>query len=99
MHCRKVACRVGMIHGVTLQPADGDGLVIRTQDAGAFAQLLHGANARTGCAEQIGREYGVGRAFEIARGNFLDKAWNVDVRGARVGTGRVVAEEAAVGLD
>lgn len=87
------------IHGVALQAADGDGLVFGAQDASAFAKFLNGADAGAGGAEEIGFEDGAGRAFEIVGGDFLDEFGDVDVSGAGVGAGRVVAHEAAGGLD
>ena len=90
---------VDVIHRVALQPADHDGLVFRAQHAGAFAQFLHRTDARAGRAQQIRFENRPRRADQIVRSDLLDEARNVDVRRAGVRAGRVVAEQAAVGLD
>jgi hypothetical protein len=38
---------------MSLEPADGDGLVLRAKDARTFTQFLNRAYARTGGAKQI----------------------------------------------
>ncbi len=45
------SARLQMIHGVSLETPDGDGFVIGSQHARAFAEFLHGANAGTGGAQ------------------------------------------------
>jgi hypothetical protein len=84
---------------MSLQPANGDGLVLRAENASAFAQFLHRAHTRAGGAEQIRLEDRTRRATQILRPYFLDELWYVDVRGASVGTRGVVAHQASCCFD
>jgi hypothetical protein len=91
--------RIEMLHGVTLQKADGDGLVVDVViNAGAFAEDLNGADARTTQAENIGVENCFGGPEEVAGGDFLDEARDIYMRGAGAGARRIKAEQAAVGF-
>src|SRR4030095_12987360 len=73
-------------HGMTLQAADLDGLlVVAVIDAGAFTKHIDRADARAAGAEDVGIEDGKCRAAEIALGDFLDEARNVNVSGAGCG--------------
>ncbi len=86
-------------HGEALQAADLDRLlVVAMQHAGAFAEDIHGTGARAACAEDVGVEDGLCRAFEVIAGDLLDEARDVDVRGTGGRAGRVEAVEAAVGF-
>jgi hypothetical protein len=80
---------------MSLQPADGDGLVFRAENAGTFAQFLHRAYPCAGGAEQIGFQNGARRATQILRGNFLDELWDVNVRGAGVSARGIVTHQAS----
>jgi hypothetical protein len=85
---------------MSLQQCDLDRLLVAIiQYAGAFAEHFHGTGARAGMAERIGVENDPGRAAQIPAGDFLDERGHVDVRGASDGAGRIVAEQALVGLE
>ncbi len=89
-----------MIHRVPLQPADGDGLfVVAQHHAGALAQHVHRTDARTTCAQNVCVQDGQRRAHQVLRGDFLDEARHIDVRGTGRRAGRIEAVEAAVGFD
>ena len=88
-----------MIHRIALQTANGDGLVFGTQYACPFAKLLHGTDAGACGAEKVCIQYRAGRANQVIGGDLLDEAWDVDVGGARMGAGRVVAKQAAISFD
>ena len=79
---------------MSLKPADGDGLVFRTENTSAFAQFLHWAYTRAGGAKQIGLQDSARRATQILGRNFLDELWYVDVRWAGVRARGVVAHQA-----
>ena len=92
-------CAIEVVHGVALQAADFDRLlVVAMHHAGAFAQHVHRTDARAAQAQNIGVENGLRRAAQIAAGDLLDEARDVDVGGAGGGAGRVEAVEAAVGF-
>jgi hypothetical protein len=87
------------VHGVTLQTADFDGLlVVAMIDAGTFAENIHGTDARATGAENVGVEDGKRGAAEIALGDLFDEARNVNVGGTGRGAGSVEAVEAPVGF-
>ena len=56
VHFRIASMFAGVVHRKALQASNGDGLVVGAQYARTFAQLLHGAHARTSCAKKIGGE-------------------------------------------
>jgi hypothetical protein len=86
-----------VLHGVTLQEADGDGLVIDIViDTSALTENLHGTDARTTEAENVGAENVFGGTEDVASGDFLDETRHVNVSGTSAGTGRIKAEQAAV---
>jgi hypothetical protein len=90
---------IEVLHGVTLQEADGDGLVIDVViDTSALTENLHGTDARTAEAENVCVENGFGCAEDVASGDFLDETRHVNVSGTGAGTGRIKAEQAAVGF-
>ncbi len=72
--------------------------MIGPQNAGSFAKLLNGADSRAGRAEEVGFENRLSRAQQILVRDPLDKRRDIDVGGARVNAGRVVAIEAPVGF-
>lgn len=91
--------RIKMFHGVTLEKADGDGLVVDVViNAGAFAEDLNRADARTAQAENIGVENCFGGPEEVAGGDFLDEARDIYMRGAGASARRIKTEQAAVGF-
>ena len=69
------------------------------EDAGAFAEYVDGADARATGAEDVGVEDAEGGAAQVAGGDALDEAGDIDVCGAGGGAGRVEAVEAAVRLN
>jgi hypothetical protein len=84
---------------VALQTSDFDGLfIVAVHNTRAFAEDIYGTNARTAEAENIGFENGHGRAAQIARGNFLDEARNIYMRGASDSARRVKTKEAPHGF-
>ena len=86
--------------GVTLQPADLDGLAVEAVvDTGSHAELLHRADPRRGDAHHVGGKDGVGAAAQVSSGDFFDEAGAVNAGGAGGDAGRIEAVEAAVGLD
>jgi hypothetical protein len=88
------------IHGIPLQTADLDGLlIVSVQHARALAEHFHGADARAACTEHVGFEDRPRRPRQIVAGDLLDEARHVDVRGAGLHAGRVKAVETAVGFD
>ncbi len=88
-----------VLHRVALQAADFDGLlVVAMHHAGAFAEHVHGADARAAQAEDVGIENGLGGAAQVAGRDLLDEARHVDVGGAGRGAGGIEAIEAAVGF-
>ena len=94
------AVAVEAVHGVALQPAYLNGLlVVAMVDAGAFAEDVNGADAGATRAENVGFKNSLRGTGEISLRDLLDEARNVDVRGASGGAGRVEAVEAAVGFD
>ncbi len=91
--------RIKMLHGVTLEKADGDGLMVDVViDAGTFAEDLNGADARATQAQNIGVENCFGGTEEVAGGDFLDETRDIYMRGAGAGARRIKAEQAAVGF-
>ena len=92
--------RIKPVHGVALQESDLDGLlVVAMHHAAAFTEDIDGADAGTTQAQNVCIENGVGGAAQIAARDFLDEFRDVDMRRAGLGTGSVVAKEAARGLD
>ncbi len=90
---------VEVFHGVALEKADSDGLLVDVViNASAFAQDLHGTYARATEAENVGIENCFGRAYEVAGGDFLDEARDIYMSGASAGARRIKAEQAAVGF-
>jgi hypothetical protein len=86
-----------MVHGMTLQAADFDGLLVVTmQNAGALAQNIDGTDAGTACAQNVCVENSERGAAQISGGYFPDEAGNVDMGGTRRGAGCVETIEAAV---
>ena len=91
--------RIKMFHGVTLEKADGDGLVVDVViNAGAFAEDIYRADARTTQAQNIGVENCFGGTEEVAGGDFLDEARDIYMRGAGASARRIKTEQAAVGF-
>ncbi len=89
------ALGIKVLHRVALQAADFDGAAaVRMQHARAFAKHVYWTNAGAAKSEDVGIKDGVGRTFQIAGGNFLDEARNVDVGGTGAGARGVVTEEA-----
>ena len=87
------------IHGEALQAGNLDGLlVVAVEHAGSFAEHVDRATAGATGAENVGVENGPGGAGQVAAGDLFDESWNVDVRGAGGGAGRVETVEAAIGL-
>ena len=87
------------VHGEALQASDLDRLLVEAvQHAGAFAQDFHRAGAGATGAQDVGVEDGARGPGEIAAGDFLDEAGNVDVGGACAGARRVEAVEAPIGF-
>ena len=90
---------LGVLHRVALQAADFDGLlVVAMHHAGAFAEDVHGADARAAQAEDVGVENGLGGAAQVAGRDLLDEARHVDVGGAGRGARGIEAVEAAIGF-
>ena len=90
---------LGVLHGVALQAADFDGLlIVAMHHAGAFAQDVHGTDAGATQAEDVGIENGLRGAAQIAGGDLLDEARHVDVGGAGRGARSIETVEAAVGF-
>ena len=88
------------VHCVTLQAADFDGLlVIAVIDAGAFAENVHGADTGAAGAQNVGVEDGECCPAQIALCDFLDEAWDFDMRRAGRSTRCVEAVKTAVGFD
>ncbi len=87
----------------TLQPADLDGLVHRLQGladgAGSLALGLLRADAPADRGQEVGSLDYAGGALEIALPYLRDEAGDVDADGAALDAGRVLAVEAALGLD
>ena len=87
------------VHGVTLQAADFDGLlVVAVIYTGAFAENVYRTDAGAAGAENVGVENGQCRATKIALGDFLNETRNVNVGGASGGARRVEAVKAAIGF-
>ncbi len=87
------------LHGEALQVADLDGLVVvAMQDAGAFTEYLHRADAGATDGEDVGGEDGFGGAAEVSGRDLFDEARDVDVSRTGRGTGGIEAVEAAVRL-
>jgi hypothetical protein len=87
------------VHGITLQSANFDGLLIVTViDASAFAENVHRTDTGTTGAKDVGVEYGESGAAQIALRDFLDEARNVNVRGAGSDARRVETIEATIGF-
>src|SRR5215469_1910730 len=88
-----------MLHRKPLQPAYFYWLlVVPVHHARAFAQHVHGADARATQTQNVGVENGHRRAAEIAARDFLDEARHVDVGRASQSTRGVEAEQAPIGL-
>ena len=73
--------------------------IVAVHDAGALAEHFDRAGPRTTATQYIGVENAQRRTAQIAGGDALDEAGNVDVRGAGGGAGRVEAVKAAMRLD
>ena len=70
--------------------------IVAMHDARAFAQNIHRTHAGATGAQNIRVKNGESGAAQIAAGDFLDEARDVDVGGARGGAGRVETVEAAI---
>jgi hypothetical protein len=89
-----------MVHGVALQAADLNGLlVIAMKNAGAFTENFHRTDTRAARTENVGIENRQSRAAKIALRDFFDEARDVNVRRAGRDAGRVEAVETAIGFD
>src|SRR6266478_7885787 len=84
---------------MSLQPADGDGLVLRAKNTSAFAQLLHRTYTRAGGAQQIGLQNGARGTSQVVGRNFLDELGYINVCGAGVRTRSVVAHQTSCRFD
>jgi hypothetical protein len=82
-----------------LQPANQDWLVIRAEDASAFAQFLYRADTRTSSAQKVGFKNCRCRTHYVVSCDFFDEARDIDVSGTSVRTGRVITEQAAIGFN
>ncbi len=88
------------IHGVALEARNLNRVVIEAmQDASTFAKHLNRAGTRTASAENIGVENAQRRTAQVAGGNALDEAGNIDVRRACSRAGCIEAVEAAIGFN
>jgi len=68
-----------MIHRVTLQQADRNGLLVQVViHTSAFTQHVHGTHARATQAEHVRIENRLGRAKQIAASIFLMKRGNIE---------------------
>src|SRR5437773_834215 len=89
-----------VVGGMALQQGDLDRLLVAViQHARPLAQHFHGAGARAGMAERVGFENDARRAAQVAGRDLLDESRNVDVGGTGLGAGRIVTEQALVGLE
>src|ERR1700760_4394076 len=78
------------IHGVTLQQRNLDRVaIVSVHDAGAFAEHFDRAGPRTTAPQYIGVENAQRRTAQVAGGDALDEARDIDVRGTGRGAGRV----------
>ena len=88
------------VHRVTLQPGNLDRrVVVAMHHACAFAEHFHRAGLRTACAKNIRIQNPQCRTAQIPGADALDKARNVDMRGAGAGAGRVKAIQATIGFN
>jgi hypothetical protein len=88
------------IDRITLQSPDLDRLaLLRHAHADLLAQLLGRAGARAGAAERVGFEDRARRAAQVVVGDAADEARHVDAGRTGRGARRVVAVQAALGLD
>ena len=88
------------VDGIALQPADLDRLaLLRHAHADLLAQLFGRTDAGAGAAERIGLEDGARRTAQVVFGDAADEARHVDAGRAGFDARRVVAIEAALGLD
>ena len=62
---------VGIVHGIALQPADHDRLMIRPEHARAFAEFLDRADAGAGGSQQVCLEDRARGAGQIIRSRFF----------------------------
>src|SRR3546814_10945012 len=69
------------------------------EHTGLLAQDFGRAGARAGAAEDVGRQDGARRAVEIVGADLMDETWDVDAGGAGTPARRVIAVQAALGLD
>ena len=88
------------VDGVALELGDLDGrAVVAVHDAGAFAEHFNGTDTGTAAGEDVGFQDFAGGAAQVAGGDALDEAGDVNVGGAGGHAWGVEAVEAAVGFN
>ncbi|MNJ39864.1 hypothetical protein D3C77_347460 [compost metagenome] len=95
-----VLFELGMVQGIALQQADQyrGALLVMVAHARLLTEDFGRADPRATAAEDVGREDFFRRTLDVLLVDVADERGNVDVAGARVDAGRVVAIEAARGL-
>jgi hypothetical protein len=89
---------MGMLHKKSLDLADGDGLADARCTALFFAQFSRGAQHAASPPENVIGFDGAHSSRHVAKPQLSDKGCRIGFRGAPFGTGRIMAEQAAVGL-
>ena len=88
-----------VIHGVALEPADFDRLLLfLVHHAGAFAKNFGGAHTSATVAQDIGLEDYARGATQIIGRDLLDECGNVNVRRAGCGAWSIKTEKTARGF-
>jgi len=78
---------------------DGDGLVLRAKNTSAFAQFLHRAYARAGAPSKLDSRWCARSLARFSVASFLMNLGYVNVCGAGVRTGSVVAHQTSCRFD